>query len=262
MLAIDKLISIAKNEIGYLEKRSLNSLYDKTANAGSANLTKYWADILPSFQGEPWCACFVTWVFVKAFGKSAAETLLKHYPYTYVPTIVQLFKNYSSPEVGDIACFYKNGKFAHTGIVIGVGADKFTTIEGNTSGASEIIENGGGVCQKTYTLSKYPNTKFVRPDYSGVEKEEEKKVIAEYEKYIQRLEREISALNDRVNDLEKYAGIKYAWVDENMPEWARSTISKLVENGSLKGDGPNGELNLSYDDLRFFKILDRMGLFK
>ena len=68
MTAIDKLISIAENEVGYLEKKSNSQLDSKTANAGSANYTKYWRDIMPDYQGQPWCACFVTWCFVKAFG--------------------------------------------------------------------------------------------------------------------------------------------------------------------------------------------------
>lgn len=40
MTAIDKLIEIAKTEIGYLEKSSNSQLDDKTANAGTANYTK------------------------------------------------------------------------------------------------------------------------------------------------------------------------------------------------------------------------------
>lgn len=260
MLAIDKLIAIAREEIGYLEKRSNAYLYNKTANAGSANITKYWAEIKPDFQGEPWCACFVTWCYVKAFGKSYTKSLLKHYPFTHVPTIAGLFTKYSSPKVGDIVCFYKNGKFAHTGIVTSVNGDKFTSIEGNTSGGSTIIENGGGVCEKSYYNSKLPGTKFLRPNYSEVEKEEEK-LLEEYLKQIEALKKEINALNTKIENLENYAGIKYAWVDDNMPEFARPTISKLLEKGVLKGSGPNGELNLSYDDLRFYVVLDRMGLF-
>ena len=56
MTAIDKLIAIASDEVGYLEKRSNASLYDKTANAGSGNYTKYWAEIKPDYQGQPWCS--------------------------------------------------------------------------------------------------------------------------------------------------------------------------------------------------------------
>ena len=77
--AINKVLSIAENEVGYLEKASNACLYDKTANAGSANYTKYWAEIKPEYQGQPWCACFVTWCFVQAFGKDIAKKLLKHY---------------------------------------------------------------------------------------------------------------------------------------------------------------------------------------
>lgn len=38
---VDKVIKVAENEVGYLEKKSNSSLNSKTANAGSANYTKY-----------------------------------------------------------------------------------------------------------------------------------------------------------------------------------------------------------------------------
>lgn len=166
--AINKLISVAKAEIGYLEKKSNSQLDSKTANAGSANYTKYWRDIKPSYQGQPWCAAFVSWCFMKAFGMDNAKKLLKHWPYVYCPTLGTLFTKNSNPKKGDIVIFYHNGKFTHTGIVIAVNGDKFTTIEGNTSGASGIIANGGGVCQKSYSNSQLPGTKFCSPDYSIV----------------------------------------------------------------------------------------------
>lgn len=143
-------------------------LYDKTAGASSGNVTKYWEEIKPEWQGQPWCAIFVTWVFTKAFGKDRAKQLLRHYPYTYCPTMAGLFTLYSNPKVGDIVLFKKNGVFAHTGIVVGVNENQFTTIEGNTSGASSVIDNGGGVCQKTYKLNDV-NAKFCRPDYSSTD---------------------------------------------------------------------------------------------
>ena len=67
--AIEKVILIAKNEIGYLEKKSNSQLDSKTANAGSNNYTKYWRDIKPSYQGQPWCAAFVSWCFMEALGQ-------------------------------------------------------------------------------------------------------------------------------------------------------------------------------------------------
>lgn len=166
--AIEKVLKIAEAEVGYLEKKSNSNLNNKTANAGQNNYTKYWNDIAPSLQREPWCACFITWILVQAFGKDKAKRLLKHYPFVYCPTMANLFKLHSKPLVGDVVLFYRNGTFAHTGIVTGVNGDYFTTIEGNTSGGSKIIANGGGVCKKGYYNSNIPGTKFVTMDWSIV----------------------------------------------------------------------------------------------
>ena len=45
-----------------------------------------------------------------------------------------------------------------------------------------------------------------------------------------------------------------------VPEWAKPTIEKLIAHGSLKGDS-KGDLNLSYDLLRMLVINDREGLY-
>ena len=166
--AINKLILIAKNEIGYLEKKSDSQLDSKTANAGSANYTKYWRDIKPDYQGQPWCAAFVSWCMMKAFGLDTAKKLLKHWPYVYCPTMADLFTLNANPKMGDIVIFKHNGVFTHTGIVIKVSGDRFWTVEGNTSGGSAIIANGGGVCQKSYYNNNLPGTKFCTPNYSLV----------------------------------------------------------------------------------------------
>lgn len=166
--AIEKVILIAKNEIGYLEKKSNSQLDSKTANSGSANYTKYWRDVKPSYQGQPWCACFVSWCFMKAFGLNKAKKLLKHWPYVYCPTMSGLFMLNANPKVGDIVIFKHNGTFTHTGLVTAVVGDRFYTIEGNTSGASGIIANGGGVCAKSYLNSQMPGTKFCTPDWKIV----------------------------------------------------------------------------------------------
>ena len=165
---IEKLILIAKNEIGYLEKKSNGQLDSMTGNAGSANYTKYWRDIKPEYQGQPWCAAFISWCFMKAFGLENAKKLLKHWPYVYCPTLGSLFTKNANPKIGDIVIFYHNGTFTHTGLVTAVIGDRFYTIEGNTSGASGIIANGGGVCAKSYLNSQMPGTKFCTPDYNIV----------------------------------------------------------------------------------------------
>lgn len=165
---INALITVAKNEIGYLEKATNAQLDSKTANAGYNNYTKYWRDIYPAYQGQAWCACFISWIMMTTFGLKTAKKLLKHWPYVYCPSMRDYFTLYANPQVGDIVIFKHNGVFTHTGLVIKVQGDKFWTIEGNTSGASGIVANGGGVCQKSYYNSQLPGTKFCRPDYSIV----------------------------------------------------------------------------------------------
>ena len=180
-----KVLEVAKAELGYLQKKSNSNLDSKTSNAGANNYTKYWRDINSwcgkNYQAQPWCAGFVTWCITKALGMDRAKQLLKHYPYVYCPTLGSLFTKYANPQVGDIVIFYKNGTFAHTGFVIAVDGDKFTTIEGNTSGASSIVDNGGGVCQKTYYNSKLPGTKFCRPAYdsTSISSDTNKVVVAD-----------------------------------------------------------------------------------
>lgn len=166
--AIDALIATARAEVGYLEKKSNSQLDDKTANAGYNNYTKYWRDVYPQYQAQAWCAAFVSWCMMKTFGLETAKKLLKHWPYVYCPTLGNLFTKHANPQRGDIVIFYRGGTFAHTGIVTKVDGDAFFTIEGNTSGGSDIVANGGGVCSKYYYNSKLPGTKFCRPDYSLV----------------------------------------------------------------------------------------------
>ena len=253
MSAIDKVIEIAKGEVGYLEKRSNTNLCDKTANAGSGNYTKYWAEIKPDYQGQPWCACFITWIFIQAFGRETAEKLLKHYPYVYCPTMSGLFKLNANPKRGDIVIFKRGGTFTHTGIVTSINGDYFTTVEGNTSGGSTIIANGGAVCAKGYYNSNLPGTKFCTPDWSLVESEDGL-MSKEYSELTARL----NSMEQRVTKLEN--PMIYNYIDANMPEYYRSTIQKLVGNGKLKGN-ENGELMLTDDMMRILTILDRFGPF-
>lgn len=166
MTPIEKVISIANAEIGYLEKASNSQLDSKTANAGAGNFTKYWRDVYAAFQGQAWCAVFVAWCFMKAFGLEIAKKMLKHWPFVYCPTLAGMTSN-KTPHVGDIILFYRNGEYAHTGIVTVVTSTQIQTIEGNTSGASGIVANGGGVCRKTYQRSALASqTKYFTPDWS------------------------------------------------------------------------------------------------
>ena len=77
------------------------------------------------------------------------------------------------------------------------------------------------------------------------------------------LKKEIKEINETVKllttELYNYTHpMVYNYIDENMPQWARGTVKKLVEAGVLKGD-ENG-LNLSDELLRMLVIADRAGL--
>ena len=168
------VINIALAEVGYLEKKSNKNLDDKTANAGSANYTKYGRDmheIYPSVMDFPaaWCDAFVDWCFYKAYGVSNAKALLGGNFNDYTPSSANLYKNkkawYTSPKVGDQIFFTNGTRIYHTGLVYKVDATKVYTIEGNTSGASGVIENGGGVCKKSYSLSYSRIAGYGRPNY-------------------------------------------------------------------------------------------------
>ena len=172
MTSVDKLISIARQETGYLEKKSNNDLDSKTGNAGSNNYTKYARDLSPSLLGQPWCDMFVDWCFVKAFGQVSARQLLCGGFSAYTPTSAQYYKDKgqwgNDPSPGDQIFFRNAYRICHTGIVTKVTSDRVHTIEGNTSGASGVIANGGGVCEKSYNLSYSLISGYGKPKWSLV----------------------------------------------------------------------------------------------
>lgn len=182
MNAIDRLIAVALAELGYLEKKSNKDLDSKTANAGSGNYTKYNRD-MKAWAGsaginDQWCQNFVDWVFVTAFGLEKARTLI--YKFTnYTPTGSGAFKNKNryikrgkgKPKRGDVIYFYSSakGRIGHVGIVTKVTSSKVYTIEGNTSGASTLVTNGGGVREKSYSLTSTYIDGYGSVDYSQIE---------------------------------------------------------------------------------------------
>jgi len=181
MTAIDRLIAVAEAEIGYLEKKSNKDLDSKTANAGSANYTKYNRD-MKAWAGsaglhDQWCQNFVDWCFVTAFGLEGAKKLIFTFT-NYTPTGSNAFKKRDKyikrgkgkPKRGDVIYFYSSakGRIGHVGIVYDVSSSKVYTIEGNTSGASSLVTNGGGVRKKSYSLSSTYIDGYGRVDYSVI----------------------------------------------------------------------------------------------
>lgn len=170
-----KVIKIALAEVGYLEKKSNKSLDHKTANAGWANYTKYGRDmhkLYPAVMDFPaaWCDAFVDWCFQKAYGISNAKGLLGGNFDDYTVNSAQLYKNKKAwgktPKLG-AQIFFKGSKggICHTGLVYDFDSTYVYTIEGNTSGASGVIANGGGVCKKKYARTYTRIAGYGYPNY-------------------------------------------------------------------------------------------------
>lgn len=177
MSAVDELLKVLNNEIGYLEKKSNAQLDDKTANAGMNNFTKYARDMAKigaySIQGCAWCDCFADWALVQAVGIENAYRLLGGWS-AYTPTSSNYYKKMnrwytSNPQVGDQIFFKNTERICHTGWVVEVSGSTVYTIEGNTSGGSDVIANGGGVCKKKYSVSNSRIAGYGRPDYASVD---------------------------------------------------------------------------------------------
>lgn len=253
MTAIEKVIEIAANEVGYLEKKSNSNLYDKTANAGSGNYTKYWQDVAPIYQGQAWCACYITWCLTKAFGKDVASKMLGHYPYISCITgkskAQQQGRWTSTPSVGAIIIFGNStGTPSHTGMVDSFDNSKVYTFEGNTSGGSTVIANGGAVCKKSYSRSYSRILGYWNIDYSIVESEDElmskeydelKQLIESKDTIINIMGQEIAALQSIVNTPKMI----YNYIDDNMPQWAHEAVQWCVNNGLITGTGDGLGLN-------------------
>lgn len=151
-----KVVEVAKSQVGYLEKRSAKDLDSKTGNAGSGNYTKYgkWYGVNPAL----WCAQFVCWCFAQAYGSTAKEMLCGGYSAaceTMRSRFIKAGRYDKNPKVGS-CIFFSGTRHAganHIGIVWKVDGSKIYTIEGNTSGANGVVDNGGGVAQKSYSKS-------------------------------------------------------------------------------------------------------------
>ena len=171
--AVQRVLAIARAEIGYREKNSAAGLDDKTANAGGGNYTKYARDLdaIPGFyngpkQGFAWCDCWYDWLLVKAFGPDLGRRMLCqpensagagcYYSALYYRQAGR-FHN-SRPEPGDQIFFtYQVGEVSHTGIVEAVSGGIVTTIEGNSS---------DGVVRRSYAYGSRVIYGYGQPDWS------------------------------------------------------------------------------------------------
>ena len=70
---------------------------------------------------------------------------------------------------------------------------------------------------------------------------------------------ELKKVQNEVAELRKQCAI-YDYMDENMPEWAKPIIQKLMDRDILQGDD-KGRLGLTMDAIRIFVANDRAGLY-
>lgn len=238
---VDKVLSIAEAEVGYLEKKSNANLYDKIANAGSANYTKYnkeMHDIYPSVMDFPaaWCDAFVDWCFYKAYGTCNAKGLIGGDFNDYTPSSAQLYKNKnawytSNPKVGDQIFFKNTTRICHTGIVYKVDSTYVYTIEGNTSGASGVVANGGGVCKKKYKLNYSSIAGYGRPKYD---------VVVPTRNYLMKGDKgaEVKTLQKNLIFIGYSCG--YAGADGDFGSGTDSAVRKFQKDNGLVVDGKYG----------------------
>lgn len=179
----ERLIEIALAEVGYLEKKSNSQLDDKAANAGYNNWTKYARDLYAAGyyngnkNGYAWCDVWVDWLFLQLCNGDAkkAEWMICQtgdygagcgYSMRYYKAQNRF---YTSPKPGDQIFFGTASSVAHTGIVYKVDATTVYTAEGNTSGASGVVANGGGVFKKSYPRNYGRIVGYGRPRYDGAD---------------------------------------------------------------------------------------------
>lgn len=246
----EKLIKVAEAEVGYLEKASNANLDSATANAGQRNYTKYARDLdaLGDFyngrkNGYDWCDVFVDWCFVQAFGKEKALKLLEA-PLKSCGAGVKFSANYykgdlyknagqfhtSTPQPGDQIFFGTDTVWQHTGLVYKVDSKYVYTIEGNTSGASGVVSNGGGVAKKKYLLTYNRIKGYGRPDWSivGGEVEQPQKEPAKAESKPLKLD---VALNFSKSYNKAYT-VKAAGLNLRTGAGANKTLITVMGNGT------------------------------
>ena len=256
------VLKVAESQIGYLEKKSPQSLDNYTANAGTANYTKYARDMdrISGWyngpkQGYDWCAVFVEWCFVKAYGEALARRILPHSLYSAGCTqSLSAYKAkgrfYSIPQPGDQIFFTNSrGLIGHTGIVFAFDGRTVTTIEGNTSSAAGVVANGGCVRKKTYNITYNRIAGFGRPNWTALPQPEEPKEDDEmltYEQFLAYMIRYEAEQRNKAADT-----------------YATESCRKAVTSGKFMDGTGDGSLDYPQAPLKrqeFVTVLDRMGL--
>lgn len=186
MISAENVLNVARNELDYHEKATNDQLDEKLANAGAGNFTKYARDLWKvkffngSKSGVEWCAVFVCWCFVKAYGLEAALKMLNlktgstaagvKYLRQFLQKAGRLM---NSPQPGDLIFFWPKDRsdpeaLAHVGLVEDTDGAYVYTIEGNSNNKVE---------KQAYRLSYERIAGYGRPDWNV----EDEKMAALYD---------------------------------------------------------------------------------
>lgn len=142
-----QIINTAAKEIGYVEKGG--------SDGRSGNITKFWADYYPAWQGSAWCGAFVYWVLQQ---RGVKDVPLGKTGIFFTPAIVNaaraqgVWRSDSTASLskimpGDLVLFDFNGSgnAQHVGFAEKyAGNGNVQTIEGNTSPTNRGSQNNGG----------------------------------------------------------------------------------------------------------------------
>lgn len=244
-----RVIDIAVGEVGYLEKsrdaymRNPACIWYKLDGAGYDNVTKYAYELdqLDWFavyvQYGAWCATFVDWCFVKAYGEPAAAKMKNHGVYDSLvdDAIIQYQKIgqwYHEPKKGDQIFFAKSdGKTpAHTGLVIDVDDDYVYTVEGNTSSEAGVVANGGACAKKWYRRNYYRILGYGRPLY---EEDEDMDISALIDVIKGASPEDRKALGKQLDECVYEYRVKL-----DCPAWAEDELQEAKDAGITDGTRP------------------------
>ncbi len=197
------VLAIALSQLGYQEGASNGAFSGEVS--GGQNYVEFsynMGDLGLGYGGSdyPWCASFVSWCLYQSHStdqatyKDLGRNHVGDYKYIWKEIscsqwVRQLkgagYYKYSAyeggsytPKYGDLVFFQNSKGVAHIGICLYTSGGRIYTVEGNTSDASGLEANGGGVYFKNYALStSYINGYGVLPyksdssvakiDYSG-----------------------------------------------------------------------------------------------
>jgi len=253
MTAVERVVRTAKAEVGYLEKGSNAQLDSRTANAGYKNFTKYARDLDALFvyntpkQGYSWCDVCVDWFFIQTFGLEYGMRMLCQPMGGYgagctssAQYYIKAGRFFSEPKVGDQVFFSKDGGKTcfHTGLLVGMDGNYIYVVEGNTSKAEGVVENGGAVEEKRYLKGYYRICGYGRPRYELVPDMPEEGDTVPDKEYLNQWGAAMDEYRKSLRDNDSSAYSKEA------RDWA-------IANGLVQGGGtlPDGTPNYMWEDL-------------